>query len=189
VDISTSTGPSWTEIVTAVSTAVLALAAIVAGCIAWGQFKFWDAMERRKATFALIRDYTAPVRLKNHSAQTEVALSPMMAYANLVTGDLNTIPMITPPGQPIRVVDSLAETRMSYFVLRNYLAEIIELSDRKIIDRNLLLGRAGTLISSAVETLKRFQALVGTTDDSQLFDALTETVRTFDAKHPRSTSW
>ena len=181
----TTTGPSWTEIATAVSTFALAVAAIWAGIIARNQVRFWDAIERRKATFALIRDYVAPIHMKNHSAHTEVVLSPMQAYGNLVAGpDYSWTPPT--PGEPLTIRDRLGEYATNYYVLRNYLDEAHDLYRRKIIDADLFLSRAGNLIAHATETLRRARELVpGAQQDNELFDSLEEMVRAFNDSNKR----
>lgn len=152
--------------------------------IAARQFAFWDASERRKATFSLIRDYAAPIRLKNHSDQTETTLSPRQAFANLVAGpDLSFAPQ--PPGEPFKIKDSIGEQVTSYFVLRNYLNEAYDLYRRRIIDRDLFLSQFGTL-APAVEILRLNQSLVlDAEQDNDLLAALEKLTHDFQSRRRR----
>jgi hypothetical protein len=182
----------WTALGTwvgAAATLTLAIAAIWAGLIAKEQVEFWDAIERRKASFALIRDYTTPIYFKDSSTGPDV-ISPMQAYANLLNR-LPNDPIAPPvlPKDPTKMRSILWEVMGNYYVLINYLDEVKDLYDRQILDRDLFLSRQGRVLITAAVALHRVSDLVMASDeDMDLMSRVEKIARDFEAKRQRRPS-
>jgi hypothetical protein len=183
-------GSSWTDIVAATSTALLALTALVAGFVAIRQFKFLDAAERRKVTFALIREYTIATQLKDYSSSTDVVRSPLQAHQKLAEIGKSELSAQS-TGKTSTPATSVGEVMTNYYLLRNYLDEVDDLYSRQLIDRDFYLSRHVRIISTSVALLGKFTNIVaGVSDDTHLLGRLDKIARDFKARRrlPSNTS-
>jgi hypothetical protein len=138
-------GPSWTDVITALSTlglfvatTALVIAAIWGGVTAIKQLKLLDDSERRKNTFALVREYTKAV---------DGLPSPQEAASSL------------------RVMSSEHSSREIvrwYSIVRNYFDEVHDLHQRELIDEELYVTRHHPVIHDGISILRRFAAAVPT---------------------------
>lgn len=188
MDISGTTGPSWTDVVTALSTTALVVVAIVAGLIATSQLRLTKNVTRQKVTLDLIRSYTQPMVFSDYrtGAGGDRVLSPMQAYTNLI--NFNT-PLPQGPITPETgrtLVSAISELTANYYMLRNYLDEVDAFYQRRLIDREFYMARHSNVVLTAVASLTRWAQLVpGSGNDAELLERLHRIGHAFETKSPQ----
>jgi hypothetical protein len=146
------TGSSSADVVTAVSTAVLAAAAVIAGLIALRQLRLSDKAWRIKNTFSIVNAYTV---------RTEHGPSPMEAKGLLLAMSRARLSSLE-PGSPeaITLRETLSRGSRYYIILKNYFDEADDLFRRNFVDRGFFLSRLSVVIWEGAQSLRRFAPLV-----------------------------
>lgn len=141
-------GPSWVDILTAVSTFGLLVVAVVAGFIAYSQLDEFKNAERIKRTFALVDKYFVPVGTLPSPGEAAVTL------LDLPADDASLM------GKERAFYKAYATTLgKSLVILANYFDEAEDQYRRNYIDRAYFLSRHANLIKTAVSLFRKFERL------------------------------
>jgi hypothetical protein len=144
--------PSWTDGVTAISTAVLAVAAILGGVFGAIQLNLLRRSWRVKNTFLIVKAYTA---------RTEHGPSPMEARALLLSLSRSRVEQSendSPEARTLR--ETLQKGNRYYIILKNCFDEADDLYRRNLVDRDFFLSRLSAVMWEGAQSLRRFAPLV-----------------------------